>query len=141
MVIFCVRAVLKVGNRIILGLRQNTGFSDGSYGLIGGRVKQGETIAQGVKRKVVEETAIDLPLSMFQLQHVFHRKSEEDEYLVFCFTADIDAFQVNLKNNKVSKYKEVQFFSCDELPKNIVVAHKQAIESIQKNIAYSEHGW
>jgi len=44
-------------------------------------------------------------------------------------------------NNEPTKHDDLRFFAIEQLPVNIIPAHKQAIECITQNISYSEHGW
>lgn len=40
-----------------------------------------------------------------------------------------------------NKCDNLEWFSLDNLPKNIIPYVKQALESFQKNITYSEFNW
>ena len=53
-----VHLVLLKEGRILLSLRQNTGYEDGRYGLVSGHLEEGESITQGMKREVKEEIGI-----------------------------------------------------------------------------------
>lgn len=39
------------------------------------------------------------------------------------------------------RHDDMRWFAVDTLPENMVPAHRHAIEQIQKNSFYSEHGW
>jgi 8-oxo-dGTP pyrophosphatase MutT (NUDIX family) len=67
--------ILRQGVRILLGLRQNTGFSDGMYHLPAGHLEDGETISAGAIREAKEELGIDLHPADLHLVHVMHQRS------------------------------------------------------------------
>ncbi len=83
---------------------------------------------------------MQIPESAFKLVHTFHRKGSESDLVALCFMADISAMP-KPQNNEPEKHDDMSFFAIDQLPSNIIPAHKQAIECIAKNISYSEHGW
>ena len=140
MVALYVIALLCVGDTVLLLRRHNTGFGDGLYSLPGGKVEQGETARQAIKREIYEEVALDIPKSNFDLVHTFHRKGTEHEIIVLCFKVDITGMPTPT-NQEPEKHDDMRFFNLNQLPDNIIPAHKQALECIQKGITYSEHGW
>jgi len=133
-------ALLCIGNDVLLLRRSNVTFGSGQYCLVGGKVEQGEPALLAMKREVFEETGLDIPTSAFQLVHTFHRKGTESEFIALCFQADISNMPAP-QNTEPEKHDDMQFFPLNKLPQNILPAHKQAIECVQKGINYSEHGW
>jgi 8-oxo-dGTP pyrophosphatase MutT (NUDIX family) len=97
-------------------------------------------VRQAIKREVFEEVHLDIPEHEFELVHVFHRKSDADFFVVLCFKVDISKM-AQPYNNEPEKHDDLKFFNIEQLPDNIIPAHKQAIECIKHNISYSEHGW
>jgi len=140
MVNLFVVALLCVGDKVLLIRRLNQSFGQGLYSLVGGKVEKGETARLAIKREVHEETTLDIPESAFELVHTLHRKGTETEFIALCFKVDIAQMPAPY-NNEPDKHDDMRFFTFNELPTNIIPAHKQAIECIQKNINYSEHGW
>lgn len=132
-------AFLVSGDNVLLMHRVNVSFGSGLYGLSGGKVEVGETARQAVRREVAEELGLDIPFSDFKLVHTFHRKGIETELIALVFQADIAG--MNFKNNEPAKCDEIHFFNLYQLPKNIIPAHKQAIELIVQGVSYSDHGW
>lgn len=115
-------------------------FAGGMYSLIGGKVEAGESGLHAIVREVYEETGLSIPGENFDLVHTFHRNGQESELIALCFKVDIANLQAPL-NKEPDKHDEMRFFSINELPENVLPAHKQAIQLIQNNVRYSEHGW
>jgi len=135
-----VLAFLHIGDTVLLIHRTGTNFGNGLYGLVGGKVEQGETALQAIRREIREEVAIDLPESAFQLVHTLHRKGTETEFISLTFSASLEN-QEAPRNNEPEKHDDVRFFKVDQLPATIIPAHRQIIEHILQNSIYSQHGW
>lgn len=126
-------------NKILLILRSNTGFSDGMYALVGGKAESGETMRSAIIREAYEEIDVTIDHDHLGFVHVFHRKGLTEELVAFCF---VSSHWIGEPINKEpDKHGEIRWFPLDQLPENIVPAHKVAIESIAQKIYYSEHGW
>ena len=132
--------LLCFADNILLVRRCSQSFARGLYSIIGGKVEHGETALQAIKREVLEETTLNIPESDFELVHTFHRKGIEEDLIALCFKVDISNMATPI-NNEPDKHDDMRFFKVNQLPGNIIPAHKQAIECIQQNIRYSEHGW
>lgn len=132
-------AFLYSGDDILLFRRKDVSFGSGLYSLPGGLIQQGETVRHAIAREVREELGLDISETDFELVHTFNRKGTETEFMVLVFKADISGMQP--KNNEPTKHDDMRFFNLQQLPENIIPAHKQAIEYIKKGISYSEHGW
>lgn len=118
----------------------NAPFGGGMYSLVGGKVETGESGLCAVSREVLEETGLQIPVQDFELVHTFHRKGIESEFIALCFKADISQLPDPI-NKEPLKHDDMRFFPIEQLPRNILPAHRQALELIQKNIRYSEHNW
>lgn len=134
-----VLAFLTNKDQVLLLRRCGVTFANGQYSLVGGKVEQGETALQAIKREVAEEVGLDLDESKFTFVHAFHRKGSESELVALCFSADITGLIP--KNNEPIKCDDVKFFKYFEMPENLIPAHAQAIKCILNSEYYSEHGW
>ena len=138
---FYVLAFACLGNEVLLVRRSSDQtFGAGLYSMVGGKVEQGETARQAIKREVREETGLDIPETAFELMHTLHRKGTETEFIALCFKVDLTGMPAP-HNTEPDQHDDMRFFPLNQLPENIVPAHKQAIECIRKNVHYSEHGW
>lgn len=140
MITLFILAYLYLDNTVLLIRRSSQDFGRGLYSLLGGKVEQGESALRAIRREVLEEVGLDIPESAFKLVHTLHRKGTETEFIALCFKADISVLPAPY-NNEPDKHNDVRLFDVTQLPVNIIPAHKQIIECIQQNIAYSEHGW
>ena len=104
----------------------------GAWGLIGGRLKNGERYTQGIAREVREETGIFLP------EHAFTqvRVCDDDRIAAYrdgtVWRMIIVLFRAKLEDEPVIKPSrestELQFFSPEELKKlDIVVTHRDLV--------------
>lgn len=134
MVNLFVLAFLHIGKEILLLRRSNTEFGNGLYSMVGGKVEAGETALQAIRREILEEVGLDIPVKDFELVHTFHRKGTENELIALCFKANIASLPKPV-NNEIDQHDDVRFFKLDQLPANILPAHLQAIEYI-KNKEY-----
>lgn len=135
-----VLVLLLMGNNVLLVRRINQTFAPGHYSLVGGKVEKNETATRAIQREVQEETGLAIPMSAFKLVHTLHRKGTEDEFVALFFEVDITNFPAP-QNKEPHKHDDIKFFPLNALPENIIPAHKQAIEYMMQDIAYSEHGW
>ena len=133
-------AFLVSNGRVLLARRVNAKFGNGLYSLIGGKVELRETARQAVQREVLEEVALNISESNFELVHTFHRKGPDGELIALCFKVDISNLPAPI-NCEPDKCDDLALFDLNQLPGNIIPAHKQAIECIKQKISYSEHGW
>lgn len=140
MVTLFVIAFLVFGDQILLIRRINAKFGDGLYSMVGGKVEQGETARQAIRREVFEEVGLDIAESEFELVHALNRRGTETEFVALCFKADISKMNSPI-NNEPDKCDDVGFFDLRKLPDNMISAHKQVIECVAQKITYSEHGW
>ena len=135
-----VLAILSQDDQVVLLHRnEKQSFGAGLYALVGGKVEQGERALQAIQREVQEEVGLDLAESDFTLIHTLHRKGTETEFTSLIFTADISG--LTPKNNEPEKCDDMQLYSLQELPENMIPAHKQILEHVQRGSIYSEHGW
>ena len=140
MVSFYVLALLCINGEVLLVRRHNATFGNGLYSLVGGKVEHNETARHAIKREVQEETGLTISESAFELVHTFHHKGTDTPLVALCFKANISGVPMP-QNNEPEKHDDMQFFKLDDLPNNIIPAHKQAIACVLQNISYSEHGW
>lgn len=125
-------------DRILLLRRQNTGYEDGNYGLIAGKVERNETARQGIVREAAEEAGLTVQAGDLVLCHVMHRK-DDGERVAFFFQAT--RWTGEPQNLEPDKCSDLSWFPVAALPANTIPYVRQAIEGTLRGEAYSEHGW
>ena len=106
----------------------------GQWGLVGGRLKNGESYARGIAREVREETGIFLPENAFRQLRVVdddriaaYRDGTVWRMIIVLFEAEITK-EPNLTGSKESS--RLCFFSPEELEKiEIVETHRDLVEA------------
>ncbi len=134
--------VLFKGDQVLLLKRANTGFYDGHYSVIAGHVEPGESFTDCVIREAKEEAGILIAMDHLKVAHVMHRNSGEqvnNERVDTFFIAE--KWENNIVNQEPEKCDDLSWFDLDRLPENMIPYVKEVIESIKKNVYYSEYGW
>lgn len=130
--------ILKKENKILLQLRQNTGYCDGMWSLVAGHVEDNEPASQAILREVKEEVGLDLRSSQIEIVHIMHRKSNRFSMDVFFHCSEWQGDVINMEPHKCA---DIGFFPIDQLPINTVEYHKEVLRLIPNNQFYSEFGW
>jgi len=130
--------ILQLEGKILLGLRQNTGYCDGMWSFPAGHVEEGEPASLAMVREMEEEIGIQIDPSHLKAVHTMHRQSNRWNIDLF-FTCD--QWQGAIENKEPEKCRELAFFSLDALPENMVRYNRQVLEHLRRGTAYSESGW
>ena len=125
-------------NKILLLRRFNTGYEDGNYSVPAGHIDGNERAIQAMIREAMEETGIAIDEEQLQIVHVMHRKSTEER---FDFFFEINQWQGEPEIIETNKCDKLEWFSVDDLPKNMVPYVRAGIENYKNNILFSEFGW
>jgi ADP-ribose pyrophosphatase YjhB (NUDIX family) len=134
-----VGVLVKSGTKILLILRENTGFNDGMYVLPSGHVDEGESFTQAAVRELHEEVGLEAaPDNLHHLLTV-HRKGPTDIRVDMYFLAS--DYTGDPQNMEPHVHSEVAWFELSSLPENIADYQKSAIEAIKENVGYEEFGW
>ena len=118
----CAHVMLIKGNEILLGLRENTGWRDGYYSLVGGHVEAGETVRQGAIREAKEEAGIviqEKDLSIFEVDDSLENV-ERGQCLYISYFFTVTKWKGSITNREPHKCRELRFFSFEDLPANLL---------------------
>lgn len=132
----CCYLILKQNDKVLLGLRKNTGYSDGFWSLIAGHVEGGESATAAMLREAKEEIGIK-PLGL-KVVHIMHRQTNRLNVDVFF---ECETWEGSLQNLEPEKCEDLAFFSKDAFPANMVGYHIAALKAILSGEFYSEEGW
>lgn len=127
--------IIKNGNKILLGHRCNnykdTGgiYEPDTWTIPGGKQEYDETMFEGAKREVKEETNLDVSeLSFGATDDIQPNK----HYVTIQVLAE--KFEGELKNLEPTKHSEWKWFDIDNLPEKLYSPSKKFIEAYVKSI-------
>lgn len=120
---------------ILLQRRCNTGYMDGKYeAACSGHLEKGESLSMAVAREAKEEIGLEInekDLEFVSLVHPY-----EEDYLNVFFTTQ--KYIGKPKIMEPEKCDDLQWFSIDKLPDNIVERNRKVLENIKNGIMYDD---
>ena len=132
-----VQVIFKRGNKILLNLRQNTGYMDGWYWLIAWHVEKGETFSDAALREAFEEAWVQLKKESLQYVHTVHRVTWEGmERVGVIFIVEV--WPDEPYNAESEKCKQLLWCDIDILPENTIPYLITCIWNIQRGLWYTE---
>ena len=109
----------------------------GKYSLVGGKVESEELATAALARESLEEADIYVQPEHLQLVFVlFQPKNKKNRTITLYFKASQWAGAAEAKEPK--KFKRTDWFSAENLPKNISNATKFAFKNLLKGVAFAE---
>lgn len=130
--------LLQRQGKILLQLRQNTGYCDGMWSVVAGHVENNEPATEGMIREAREEIGIELLPHQIRPVHIMHRKSNRQNIDVFF---ECLSWQGEIRNLEPAKCEKMEFFPLSALPSNLVGYHALVLKYIPEGRFYSELGW
>jgi 8-oxo-dGTP pyrophosphatase MutT (NUDIX family) len=128
--------VLRDRERILVGMRRNTGFADGMYHLPAGRLEEDETITAGAIREAKEELGIDIHPADLVLLHVMHHRTGR---LALFFEAT--KWSGEIVNAEPDKCEQLDWIAEERLPENMVPYARAALLLIGEGKSVGAFGW
>lgn len=130
--------ILIKDQKILLAQRKG-GWSSGMYSLVAGHIDGNETMKEAIVREAHEEVGITLNPDDLEIKCVMHRMSEDAEYFdVFIQASQWIGEPVNQEPDKIG---DLQFFSLDDLPSNLLDHVKCALNAVEHGQKYIDYGW
>lgn len=126
------------GNKILLLLRENTGYEDGKYHVPAGHMDGQEPITKALIRESREEVGININTSNVKIAHIMH-SVDSNERMAFFF--EVKRWRGKIRNMEPEKHGEVRWFELNKLPRNMVPYAKFAIGCYKKGQIFSKYGW
>jgi len=131
--------VLIQDHKVLMGMRCNTGYEDGKYGLIAGHAEAGESLKHAMIREAYEEAGISIKPEDLTIAHVMHRNGEADERIDVFMTARV--WHNEITNTEPNKCLGWQWLDLKSLPDNVMKYKRVALDNILRENFYSELGW
>ena len=126
------------GQKILLHLRQNTGYQDGKWDTAAsGHVEANESAKQAAVRECKEEIGIDVKTEDLTFVHLAHHLSESDRtyYHLYFLVKHYRGVPTIMEPDKAV---ELRWFELKDLPVHMVPCRKIAIEAWCHDIMYTE---
>ncbi|MEU4341495.1 NUDIX domain-containing protein [Nocardia sp. NPDC023852] len=82
-----VHLVLRRGNTVLFGQRDNTGFEDGAWHLPAGHLEAGESVVTALIREADEEVGVTIKTEDVQFSHFMHNSSSGGRMAIFFIEA------------------------------------------------------
>lgn len=129
--------ILRDGSKVLLSLRQNTGWKDGWFSLVAGHVEAGEAAESAMVREAAEEAGIKVELGDLQHVYTMHRIASDttDEYVDIFF--ECQRWSGNIYNAEPEKCGELRWVKLDDLPDHTLDYVKKALANYPQGETYS----
>lgn len=131
-----VHLLLEKEGKVLLSLRQNTGFEDNRYGLVAGHLESGESPIQAIIRETKEEIGVKVNPQDLKVVHTMHRRTNRENIDIFmkCMS-----WEGEVKNCEPDKCGQIAFYPVNFLPENTIPYIKFSLEQIALGHGYSEY--
>ncbi|NDI33935.1 NUDIX hydrolase [Chengkuizengella sediminis] len=126
-------------NEVLLLKRQNTGFEDGKWGTVAGKIDGKEEVVSAAIREANEEAGVIIDSTEVHVVGVMHRNNIKNEWIDFY--VKVDLWQGEIVNAEPDKCEELKWFKLDKLPDNMIPCIRKAIEKNHKQMWFDSFGW
>jgi 8-oxo-dGTP diphosphatase len=131
--------ILRKDDRVLMGLRKNTGYCDGMYHFPAGHLEPLETFAEGACREGLEELGVVIDPSNLKVAFVLHNFSNTPRVGLFYSATE---WRNDLVNAEPDKCERIDWFTTDEIAAmdNVVPYAKHVIAQISKGLDHGDFG-
>jgi 8-oxo-dGTP pyrophosphatase MutT (NUDIX family) len=133
-----VHLLLRRGDEVLFGQRQNTGFEDGAWHLPSGHLEAGESVIAALIREADEEIGMTIQPEDVQFSHIMHNSSSGGR-MAFFFT--VTNWQGEPTNREPEKCSALEWFAVDALPDHMIEYCRAAMKHIADQAPFSVFGW
>lgn len=132
--------MLFVRNGKILMLRRaNTGYEDGKFSLVAGKLDGNEEVKRAAVREAEEESGLKLGPDDVEVASVMHRLSDTGEWIDFFLK--VNRWEGEPVNKEPDKCSEIGWFPLDQLPVDTIPHVRKAIRNVIAGVFYDSYGW
>ncbi|BFT71821.1 NUDIX hydrolase [Paenibacillus sp. P36] len=126
-------------DEVLLLKRQNTGFQDGNWSVVAGRMDGNEEVVAAAIREAKEEAGVDIEPDQLEIIGMMHRKNTTSEWVDFFLKAH--DWKGKITNMEPEKCEQLTWFPLSELPSQMVSYIRVAIEHKQEGLWFESIGW
>src|SRR4051812_23749050 len=130
--------ILRGGDQILLGQRQNTGWCDGYWHVPAGHGEDRESATATLVREATEEIGVEIDPADARFAHLVHHWTGSARAAVFF---EVTRWRGEPANSEPDKCTGWQWFPLSALPEPMIEYAAQAIAHYVKGEPYSERGW
>lgn len=133
--------IFKRGNTAAFVLRQNTNWMNGYFGLIAGKVEDGESFTMAAIREAKEEAGITLALQQLRQVLVCHRNSDNNSMIWVDTFFEVTDWEGEVTNAEPHMHAAVEWLDMDNLPDNVIPSLTAMLKAYRAGETYYEHNW
>jgi len=133
-----VHLMLRKGNEVLFGRRQNTGFEDGAWHVPSGHLEAAESVVDAVIREAEEEIGITIKPEDASFSHIMHNSSSGGR-MAFFFT--VRKWEGDVENREADKCSALEWFPVSALPDHMIAYCKVAMDHVAHGTTFSVYGW
>lgn len=133
-----VHLILRRGDDILLGQRQNTGWGDGCWHLPSGHGEHRESATATLVREAAEEIGVQINPGDARFVHLLHHWTESGRMALFFEVTRWTGEPVNSEPDKCAGW---DWFPLCALPEPMIAYAAQAMADYAKGTVYAERGW
>lgn len=135
--------LLTDADRVLLALREGTGYADGQWNLPSGKLEHGEHALGAVIRETREEIGVDLdPAEPRMAVTVHHRNAAGRARVGLAFTVAYDPIRhrepINAEPHKCAR---IEWFPTDRLPSNTYPYTAACVRAFREGRPFTLSGW
>ncbi|PYI51807.1 NUDIX hydrolase [Paenibacillus flagellatus] len=126
-------------DEVLLLKRKNTGFMDGMWSVVAGRIDGAEEVVSAAIREAREEAGVDIDPSGIDVVGVMHRKNTSSEWIDFYLK--VKSWKGDIVNKEPHKCEELRWFPLGDLPETVIPYVKSALARNHDRIWFESFGW
>lgn len=126
-------------DQILLLKRKNTGFEDGNWSVVAGKIDPDEDMLTSVQREAKEEIGVTVNRDDIKVCGVLHRLSGPLNWVDFF--VEIKNWSGTPFNAEPDKCSALEWFPLNGLPDHTIPYVRHAINKDQSSMWYDSDGW
>lgn len=128
-------------DKVLLGVRKNSGWRDGWWHLPAGHLESGEPVRAAMAREAREELGITIAADQLDLVHTLHHLDADDGQGRIQLFFRPRAYEGQVRIAEPHKCVELAFWPLTALPSPLVEYTAVALTAYQQGEALPEVGW